>query len=93
MTGMLFTFVFLGLNTVLQPFCTLPLSRLQSCSLLSQIVSLFGGLMLILQKFINKEIIASGEPVPFDLQSKMFEVLIFFVNATVVFWPAIQVTA
>jgi hypothetical protein len=49
LAGMLFTFVFLGLNTVLQPFCTLPLSRLQSCSLLAQIITLFGGLMLILQ--------------------------------------------
>jgi hypothetical protein len=46
---MLVTFVFLGLNTVLQPFCTLPLSRLQSFSLLAQILTLFGGLMLILQ--------------------------------------------
>jgi hypothetical protein len=88
---MLFTFIFLGLNTVLQPFCTLALSRLQSCTLLAQIISLFGGLMLILQKFIDDQARTAGIYGSDSLQPAFFDGLIYLINGVVICWPALQI--
>lgn len=51
--GLLVTFVFLALNAAYKSFCTEGLSRLHSLTLVAQFITLYGGLVLIVEDYLS----------------------------------------
>jgi hypothetical protein len=89
--GLGITFFFLALNAACKPFCTEGLSRLSALTLIAQFITLYGGVVLIVEDFIRKERSASNEE---DNTSNIISAiygLVYISNAAVCVWPAIQV--
>jgi hypothetical protein len=88
--GLAITFIFLALNSACKPFCTEGLSRLSALTLIAQFITLYGGMVLIVEYFIKKERSASNEE---DTTSNTISIiygLVYISNAAVCGWPAIQ---
>ena len=54
--GLLIVFAFLVLNLLLQPFATADLNNMQTVSQVSLLLTLFVGLMLVIDKYMQKEL-------------------------------------
>ncbi len=88
-TGILITFIFLSLITALRPYCTVGLSNLQSCALMAQFITLFGGILLIIDKYISEEAQNAGETTS-QVQQKLVAYAIYAANLSVMMWPVLQ---
>jgi hypothetical protein len=93
LTGLLITFIFLGLNNSCRPYCTYGLSNLHSLSLVAQFITLFGGVVLVLQYYIRREAIQAGEEDKTTVQNSLIQVLIFACNGAILIWPAFEAIA
>ena len=83
--------MFLALNAACKPFCTEGLSRLNALTLTTQFVTLYGGIVLIVEDFIQKERSASNEP---DNTSRIVSAIygvVYISNAAVCAWPVVQI--
>jgi hypothetical protein len=91
MAGMIITFCFLVLYTAVQPFCTPSLSKTQACCLISQFFSLFSGICLIVNSYIEKDLMNAGVPDSTVQSSGVFRSLIVVVNLIICAWPVVLV--
>jgi hypothetical protein len=88
--GLLITFLFLALTSTCKPFCTEGLSRLHALTLVAQFISLFGGLVLIVEDYISSQLATSNESNNTSSQTSIIYALIYLCNGAVVGWPVIQ---
>jgi hypothetical protein len=88
--GLLITFFFLALTSTCKPFCTEGLSRLHALTLVAQFISLFGGLVLIVEEFISEQLAAANESDNTSIKTSIIHALVFLCNGAVVGWPIIQ---
>jgi hypothetical protein len=92
-SAFLITFFFFMLTAVYRPFCTEDLNNLQLSSLLVQALTLFAGILLSIEGFIDREAKLSGtedrEP-----QSRRHRILIeffvFIINLFTLGWPLLH---
>jgi hypothetical protein len=89
MAGILITFVFLSLITALRPYCTVGLSNLQSCALMAQFITLFGGILMIIDNYLSEEAQSAGETTS-QVQQNIVTYAIYAANLTVMMWPVLQ---
>ena len=82
--------MFLALLTSIKPYCTEGLSNLQSCTLISEFITLFSGIMLVLDNYMHNEASRAGEPDDLTYQREIIGALILLSNFTVMAWPALQ---
>jgi hypothetical protein len=87
---MIITFSFLVLYTVCQPFCTPGLSNAMSCSLIAQFLSLYAGICLIIESYVQKDLINAGQDDTTSPASTIFEALIVGINLALFVWPLIM---
>jgi hypothetical protein len=88
--GLLITFLFLALTSTCKPFCTEGLSRLHSLTLVAQFISLFGGLVLIIEDYISAQLAVANESDNTSYKTSVIYVLVYLCNGAVAGWPAIQ---
>ena len=88
--GLAITFFFLALNAACKPFCTEGLSRLSALTLIAQFITLYGGVVLIVEDFVKKERIASNEEDNTAGTLSIIYGLVYISNAAVCGWPGIQ---
>ena len=88
--GLLITFFFLALTSACKPFCTEGLSRLHALTLVAQLVSLYSGLVLIVEDNISVQFSAANESDNTSGKTSILYALIYLFNGAVVGWPAIQ---
>jgi hypothetical protein len=91
MTGMIITFCFLVLYTAVQPYCTPGLSKTQACALIAQFISLFSGMCLVVEFYVQKDLINAGETDDTNQLSEFFGSLIIGINLFMASWPMIMV--
>jgi hypothetical protein len=87
---MIITFSFLVLYTVCQPFCTPGLSNAMSCSLIAQFLSLYAGICLLIESYVQKDLINAGQDDTTSPASAIFEALIVGINLALFVWPLIM---
>jgi hypothetical protein len=87
---MIITFTFLVLYTAVQPYCTPGLSKTQACSLIAQFVTLFAGMCLVVEFYIQKDLISAGEVDITNQSSEVFGSFIIGINLLVASWPTIM---
>ena len=88
---MIITFGFLVLYTAVQPYCTPGLSKTQACSLIAQFISLFAGLCLVVESYVQRDLISAGEGDSTNQSTEAFGVLIIGFNLLITIWPIINV--
>jgi hypothetical protein len=88
--GLLITFVFLALNSSCKPFCTVGLSHLHSLTMVAQFITLFAGLVIIMENSIRQELIAAGEADTTAEKVSFITYLVYLFNGAVVVWPALD---
>ena len=88
--GLLITFFFLALTSACKPFCTEGLSRLHALTLIAQFISLFGGLVLIVEDYISAQLVAANENDNTSNTTSIIYALVYLCNGSVVGWPIIQ---
>jgi hypothetical protein len=91
MPGMIITFGFLVLYTAVQPYCTPGLSKTQACALISQFISLFSGLCLVIESYIQRDLINAGEVDTTNQSIEIFGALIISFNLLIAAWPIVNV--
>jgi hypothetical protein len=79
----------MSLITALRPYCTVGLSNLQSCALMAQFITLFGGILLIIDKYLSEEAQNAGESVS-PVQRNLIAYSIYAANLAVMVWPFLQ---
>jgi hypothetical protein len=89
-SGLAITFFFLALNAACKPFCTEGLSRLSALTLIAQFITLYGGLVLIVQEFVKRELFASNEEDNTSGTLSVIYGLVYISNAAVCGWPVFQ---
>ena len=88
---MLVSFVYLWVISAYKPYCTDSLSNLQTCSLFAEFVTLFSGILLIIDDFLEAQNTEAGvSNADFDYQTKIVAALIFGANYLVIGWPVVQ---
>ena len=88
---MLITFVFLGLITKLKPYSADSLGSLQTCALFAEFITLFSGVLLIIDEYLEEENNNAGASnSDVDYQIKIVAALIFASNFLVMSWPVFQ---
>jgi hypothetical protein len=87
---MIITFSFLVLYTLCEPFCTPGLSNAMLCSLIAQFLSLYSGICLVVESYIQKDLINAGQDDTTSQASSIFEVLIVGINLAMRVWPFIM---
>ena len=90
MPGLLITFLFLALTSACKPFCTEGLSRLHALTLVAQFISLYGGLVLIVEDYIKQQLAAANQSDNTNDKTAIIYALVYLCNGAVVAWPAIQ---
>ena len=88
---MIITFGFLVLYTAIQPYCTSGLSKTQTCTLISQFISLFSASCLVVTSYVQKDLISAGEADATSQTAELFGGLIIGANLLVAVLPAIIV--
>jgi hypothetical protein len=88
---MIITFCFLVLYTAVQPYCTPGLSKIQACALIAQFISLFCGLCLVVDSYVQKDLISAGEVNTTNQSSEIFGKSIIMANIVVMVWPFFNV--
>jgi hypothetical protein len=89
---MIITFCFLVLYTAVQPYCTPGLSKTQTCSLIAQFISLYAGMCLVIDSYVQKDLVSAGQSDSATAQtSDVFGFLIVAVNLIICAWPVIMV--
>jgi hypothetical protein len=89
---MLTTFVFLGLITSIKPYCTVGLSSLQICSLVAEFITLFSGILLVINEYIGADKRRTGQSnSDMDYQTQIVAFMIFVSNFLVMVWPFVQI--
>ncbi len=88
--GLLITFVFLALNSTCKPFCTVGLSHLHSLTMVAQFITLFAGLVIIVEKYIRQTLIAAGEEDTTVEKISIVTYLVYLLNGAVMVWPALD---
>ena len=89
-TGLLITFIFLCVTTASKPYCTEGLSNLNSLTMVAQFITLYGGLVLIVEDYIQQQLIAANQADSTGPQSIIIYILIYFCNGAVMAFPVIQ---
>eukprot|EP00291_Cryptomonas_curvata_P017050 CAMPEP_0172169214 /NCGR_PEP_ID=MMETSP1050-20130122/10581_1 /TAXON_ID=233186 /ORGANISM="Cryptomonas curvata, Strain CCAP979/52" /LENGTH=1462 /DNA_ID=CAMNT_0012840247 /DNA_START=2726 /DNA_END=7114 /DNA_ORIENTATION=+ len=89
--GVLITFCFLAMIASIKPYCTEGLSNLQSCTLISEFITLFAGIMLILDEKVLRESLDAGGQDDLAYQREIVGGLILISNFAVMSWPVLQV--
>ena len=88
--GLIITFVFLAITSSCAPFCTAGLSNLHSLTLVAQFITLYGGLVLIVEDYILQALQAAGEADTTSSQTFIIYWLVYICNLAVICWPIIQ---
>jgi hypothetical protein len=88
--GLLITFVFLALNSTCKPFCAVGLSHLHSLTMVAQFITLFAGLVIIVENYIHDALIAAGEADTTAEKVSFITYLVYLFNGAVVVWPALD---
>jgi hypothetical protein len=87
---LLITFIFLALTSACKPFCTEGLSRLHALTLVAQFITLYGGLVLIVEDYIKQQLAAANQSDGGSSKLVIIYGLVYLCNGAVVGWPAIQ---
>jgi hypothetical protein len=87
---LLITFIFLALTAACKPFCTEGLSRLHALTLVAQFITLYGGLVLIVEDYIKQQLAAANQSDGGSSKLVIIYGLVYLCNGAVVGWPAIQ---
>jgi hypothetical protein len=88
--GLLITFIFLALNASCKPYCTVGLSHLHSLTLVAQFITLFGGLVIIVEDYIQQSLIAAGEIDTTTAKVSIISYLVYLGNGAVLIWPSVD---
>jgi hypothetical protein len=76
----------------MKPYCTVGLSSLQICSLVAEFITLFSGILLVINEFIGADKKRTGQSnSDMDYQTQIVAFMIFISNFLVMLWPFIQI--
>ena len=88
--GLLITFVFLCVTTACKPYCTEGLSNLNSLTMVAQFITLYGGLVLIVEDFIQQQLMAANQADTTGQESSIIYFLVYTCNGAVIVFPVLQ---
>ena len=92
-SAFLITFFFFILTAVYRPFCTDDLNNLQLSSLLVQALTLFAGILLSIEEFVDREARLSGtsDREPQNRRHRiLIEFFVFIINLFTLGWPLLH---
>ena len=86
---MMITLIFLVIYLGISPFYTNGLNRTQNGALIAQLLTLFVGIMFVVDAYLQLQATAAGQP--YDTKSRtVVAVIIFAFNMGVLGWPVIE---